>query len=346
MYDELRITLILITTLYLSDLGIKRMILWATSKGILDVPGERSSHSIATPTGGGIVIALVTIIVYLISSTILPSWFKFDIASFLIASIVIALIGWMDDLYSVSALWRFSIQSVVAVFMIVTVGLYDEIGIYDYSISLSWLGFPITFLWIVGLINAFNFMDGIDGNAGGISVVAGIFWCLISIYQGELSLFVLSILVIMSCFGFLMHNWHPAKIFMGDSGSTFLGFTFAVIPLFMYQSTGNIKIPIVGVLIVSPWIWDAIYTFLRRLFRKESVFTAHRTYMYQRLTTAGYSHSLGSAIYIALCMLTGMLGYIYITSTASRHLLIVLCCSIVLIGQLVLVLIAEGRQHS
>ena len=102
---------------------------------------------------------------------------------------------------------------------------------------------------------------------------------------------------------------------MGDSGSTFLGFTFAVLPLLMLKVTGNMNIPVAATLVVAPCIWDATYTFLRRLWRREPAFTAHRTYLYQRLSSSGYPHRVGALLYIVLSILTGFCAFLYVVVT-------------------------------
>ncbi|MDP6583120.1 MAG: adenylate/guanylate cyclase domain-containing protein, partial [Anaerolineales bacterium] len=224
-----------------------------------------------------------------------------------------------------ASIWRFGVQSVMALVIMLGVGVYDNISIPggDY-ISLGWLGYPLTFLWIVGLVNAYNFMDGIDGNAGGIGAVAGIVWAMISLYLNQPYLLILSLLISVSCAGFLGHNWQPASIFMGDSGSTFLGFTFAVLPLLMLKVSGDMNIPVAATLVVAPWIWDATYTFLRRLWRREPAFTAHRTYLYQRLATSGYPHRSGALLYIALSLLTGLGAFLYIVVSGRWSLVLLL----------------------
>ena len=197
MFDNFLILIILAVAMYVSYWGVGRMSIWATNRGILDVPGERSSHMVATPIGGGAIIVLVTTVGYAITRLLMPNWNIPSIQYYLIASMVIALIGWLDDLYAVPAIWRFSVQSAMAIVIMLAVGVYDNIGVPGHEpVNLGWLGYPLTFLWIVGLVNAYNFMDGIDGNAGGIGAVAGIVWAMISLYFSQPSLLILSLLIL------------------------------------------------------------------------------------------------------------------------------------------------------
>ncbi|HCU80966.1 MAG: hypothetical protein CL789_04505 [Chloroflexi bacterium] len=345
MFDNFLILIILAVAMYVSYWGVGRMSIWATNRGILDIPGERSSHMVATPIGGGAIIVLVTTVGYAITRLLMPNWNIPSIQYYLIASMVIALIGWLDDLYAVPAIWRFSVQSAMAIVIMLAVGVYDNIGVPGHEpVNLGWLGYPLTFLWIVGLVNAYNFMDGIDGNAGGIGAVAGIVWAMISLYFSQPSLLILSLLIAASCLGFLGHNWQPASIFMGDSGSTFLGFTFAVLPLLMLNVSDDINIPVAATLVAAPWIWDATYTFLRRLWRREPAFTAHRTYLYQRLASSGYPHRVGAILYIFLSLLTGLSALFYLVATEGWSFFWLALTLLLLIVQLVIVLVSELRQ--
>ena len=109
MFDNFLILIILAVAMYVSYWGVGRMSIWATNRGILDIPGERSSHMVATPIGGGAIIVLVTTVGYAITRLLMPNWNIPSIQYYLIASMVIALIGWLDDLYAVPAIWRFSV---------------------------------------------------------------------------------------------------------------------------------------------------------------------------------------------------------------------------------------------
>ncbi|MCX6038443.1 MAG: glycosyl transferase, partial [Chloroflexi bacterium] len=169
------------------------------------------------------------------------------------------------------------------------------------TINLGWLGLAITFLWIVGLINAYNFMDGIDGIAGGQAVVAGLGWIVLGWLGNQTLVVALGLLLAASSLGFLGYNWPPAKIFMGDVGSAFLGYTFAVLPVVAVQR--DPRFALAGVLLVWPFVFDAAFTFLRRLLHRENVFTAHRSHLYQRLVATGFSHKTVASLYIGLAIM-------------------------------------------
>jgi UDP-N-acetylmuramyl pentapeptide phosphotransferase/UDP-N-acetylglucosamine-1-phosphate transferase len=146
-------------------------------------------------------------------------------------------------------------------------------------------------------------MDGIDGMAGGVAFAAGLGWVLLTSnipYLANSFVFWIALAIAAGSLGFLAHNWHPAKIFMGDVASTFLGYTFAVLPLMAANAEGDALM--LGTLLMWTIIMDAGVTFIRRALKRENVFAAHRTHVYQRLITGGYTHSSVSTMYIILTL--------------------------------------------
>jgi UDP-N-acetylmuramyl pentapeptide phosphotransferase/UDP-N-acetylglucosamine-1-phosphate transferase len=295
----------------LSYVGVIAICNLAERHKILDIPNERSSHSISSPRGGGLAIVLVTLG---------GLWLSFGLSSIIgfralvaytIGAILIAGISWLDDLRSQPSWLRFTIHSTGALLAIYAFGplpLGRLLGLTD-PVNF-WLSLGITFLWIVGLTNAYNFMDGIDGIAGGQAVVAGVVLAVLGWFTSNVALQVLGSVVAASSLGFLLHNWSPARIFMGDVGSAFLGFTFAVVPLLVNAGlAGNEKSlgrAIAVGLPLWPFIFDSLFTFVRRLSLGENVFSAHRSHLYQRLVILGYSHQSVSLLYIALAAVGGI----------------------------------------
>ena len=154
------------------------------------------------------------------------------LASYLIGAALIAGISWLDDIRTLPSWVRLATHSLGAALAIAGCGAWDTVTLpITGPVALGGLGTIVTFLWIVGLTNAYNFMDGIDGIAGSQAAVAGIGWALIGGSAGQPLILMLGLLVAATALGFLRHNWSPARIFMGDVGSTFLGYTFATLPL-------------------------------------------------------------------------------------------------------------------
>lgn len=287
------------TVSYLAVAGLRR---WIGSRW-LDIPNERSSHTQPTPRGGGLAIVIVALVgswlalPFVCSSVTTWQWLAFSTGALLIVSI-----SWLDDLLSLSTRVRFAVHLVGAVLAVLAFGAWKEIVLPGMgSFSLDWIGWPLTLLWIVGLTNAYNFMDGIDGIAGGQAIVAGAGWAIIGIIGSNPLLCIIGILLAASCLGFLGHNWPPAKIFMGDVGSAFLGYTFAVLPVI--AARGNARFMLIGILFVWPFVFDTAFTFVRRLIKRENVFTAHRSHLYQRLVISGFSHQTVTLLYVALSLI-------------------------------------------
>jgi UDP-N-acetylmuramyl pentapeptide phosphotransferase/UDP-N-acetylglucosamine-1-phosphate transferase len=179
----------------------------------------------------------------------------------------------------------------------------------------AWLGIVVTVVWIVGLTNVYNFMDGIDGIAAVQGVVAGIAWAVAGAWMGAGVVLLFGFVLAGACAGFLVHNWTPAKIFMGDVGSAFLGFTYAVLPILVVSElprlAGTLQpgiVPGFAILVVWPFVGDGLLTFVRRVLRGEPVWKAHRSHLYQRLVQTGWSHAGVSLLYGGWCVVGALAG--------------------------------------
>ena len=173
----------------------------------------------------------------------------------------------------------------------------------------------LTVIWITALVNAYNFMDGIDGLAGGHAVISGVGWAIIGMLAGAQDVVAIGSLVAAAAAGFLVHNWPPAKVFMGDAGSSFLGFLFGAVALLVRgEDTRAVHW---AVLLTWPLLFDTGFTLLRRIRRRENILLAHRSHLYQRLTATGMAHSQVSLLYSALAVL-GVFGAVAIASGWPR----------------------------
>lgn len=292
----------------LSYLGVILIRRQAVKRRVLDHPNERSLHSIPTPRGGGLAIVVLVVGVVLVYAAI--NGFDRRSLAFIAAGILVAWLGWRDDVHHLSARVRFGVQALAVVITMLGLGYFTSVTIPLLGEwHLGWFGIPVTFLWILGLINAYNFMDGLDGFAGGVALAAGLGWMLLSSRVGGLEnplAFWIALTIAAGSLGFLGHNWPPARIFMGDVCSTFLGFSFAVLPLVSAGQGGDALM--FGTAILWAFIMDAGLTFLRRLLRREDVLAAHRTHLYQRLVITGIRPVAVSLLFILLTLLGGGLS--------------------------------------
>lgn len=304
-------------TAVVSAIGVYFVRKWTLGKGMLDIPNERSSHNEPTPRGGGIVIATVSLAAFAICTQIFGTAIPYG---FLVGAALVVAVSWIDDLRDLPAYIRIAVHTLAAAILLVTNGSYPIFwGTQPTEISGS-LEFVVSLIFIVWLINAYNFMDGIDGIAGVQSLAASAGWCAIGILAGDVRIAVLACVVFATSAGFLVFNWQPAKIFMGDAGSAFLGFAFAGIGLLAVPGSAvrTIGLP-VGCLLVWPFLFDAFYTLVKRLIRREKIWHAHRNHIYQKLVTRRFSHATVAAFYGILAV---SIAVITVTMPAIGHDLI------------------------
>lgn len=295
--------------------GVRRFRRWSLRRRLLDVPNERSSHTAPTPRGGGLIIVIVSLAGYALAANFLSNNFH---TSYLLGAVLIALVSWLDDLYTVSFVWRFLIHSLAAALVIFNLGYFDAIGAPLFqNFNLGLIGLPLTFFWIVWLTNAYNFMDGIDGIAGMQALTAGIGWLLVGKIFGLPATAVYGGVIAFSSLGFLILNWQPAKIFMGDVGSAFLGYSFAVLPLLAQNEAGansevqRFLLPS-AVFLVWLFVFDTLWTFARRVLNREKVWQAHRGHIYQKFVIGGFSHRFIAGLYGLLSTINVGLTLLYL----------------------------------
>ena len=274
---------------------------------LIDVPNERSSHTTPTPRGGGVAISGLTLLGFAIAA----AYWHFAAVptiAFIAGGAIVATVSFVDDVRSLNAATRFVAQLAAAALIVIGCGWWREIAIGGRFLPLGLAGIAVTIVWIAGLTNAYNFMDGIDGIAGAQAVVAAAGWIAIGWLTGNVPMEIVGALVAGSSAGFLMRNWPPARIFMGDVGSAFLGFTFAAMPFFGGVRAPELTVP--AALLVWPFVFDSTFTLIRRALRGENVVRAHRSHLYQRLNIAGYSHRFVTTLYGALALVTAALAVI------------------------------------
>lgn len=297
---------------------------WALVEGIrrlaiLDQPNQRSSHTRPTPRGGGLAITALTLLsatAYLLFGEL--GQVRAAGFAYLGGALLIAAISWLDDLRTVSNRVRFACHILGAILVIVVAGDTRATLPGPGGWQLPWWALGCLLLpWIVGLTNIYNFLDGIDGIAGGQAIVAAGWWLAIGQTRDLPLVTTLALAVAASSAGFLLHNWSPASIFMGDVGSTFLGFTFATLPLLGLKEGGPPELLIGGILLVWPFLFDGGLTIVRRALRGENIFQAHRSHLYQRLVIRGWSHRAVSGLYIGYAIVSGACGYAIIAGQTS-----------------------------
>jgi len=291
---------------------------YALKKSFVADVNERSSHTLATPHGGGIAIAIS----WFVGLCYLYFYDEIEANLFyaLMLGVVIAVLGFLDDLYELSARFRILVQSTVAVTALFILGGLESLNLGFILIENQIVTNLFAYLLIVWFINLYNFLDGIDGYAASEAVflaLAGF------ILFGSSHFLVLGAAV----FGFLLWNWQRAKIFMGDVGSTLLGYTVAIFSIY-YANELNTNL----------WIWitlfgvfwfDATFTLLKRVKNGENLAQAHKQHVYQRLTQDGWSHERVVIASMVINMLLFLLVYFMSNLFAAFTISLVLLYSIV-----------------
>jgi len=295
--------------------GIEAIRRYAIRRRVLDVPNSRSSHSRAIPRGGGVVIAAATLLSLVTAAAVESLALSPAIIAYLLGATVIATVGWLDDVRDMSTMFRLLAQLAAAALLLLGAGWWGEAVLpLAGHVSLGWAGVPLALLWIVGMTNAYNFMDGVDGIAGGQAVVAGAAWALIGLATSAPVAAAIGLAVALSSAAFLLHNWSPARIFMGDAGSGFLGFTFAALPFVLVGTSAQaddhlrLRLPLAAALLVWPFVLDALFTMGRRRIKGEQVLQAHRSHLYQRLALAGMGHRSVAMLYTGLALIGALLA--------------------------------------
>lgn len=308
-----------LTAFVLSGLLVGALRSFTLRRKLLDVANDRSLHHTPTPRGGGAAISTLTLLLL------------FGIAlsfSDLSVPLLVAYIAMGAMLTGVSLYddWVKAVPTKVRLLFHLAAGLIVAgmtfalrppvmaipiPGVMLVSVT-GVIAFGLVTIWITGFTNMFNFMDGIDGIAGLQAVLAGAGWSILFLLEGESTLTLISLLVAATSAGFLVHNTAPARIFMGDSGSVFLGFTLASLPVLGFVGTGNPDIFVVGAMLVLPFVVDASYTIVKRWRSGENVLEAHRKHLYQRLILRGHTHGGVTGLYGVMgviCVASGVLYY-------------------------------------
>ncbi len=279
-----------------SFVGVALYRRWSLRRNVVDVPNERSSHSVPTPRGGGIVIVFLVLSVYAAYVPLSGGELNFR---FIGGALLVAAVSFVDDFRHVPAPIRLFVQAIAA--GLVWQGGGFEIGAGSLGQA---AGMVVTVGWIVWMTNAYNFMDGIDGIAGVQAVTAGICWAILGYFGESAALTVLGLAISSASLGFLVHNWSPAKIFMGDVGAAVLGFVFAAMPFVdasaLPKAPSENALKWAAVLAVWLFVFDSVLTLVRRIISLEPVWQAHRRHIYQRLVQTGMTHAAVTTLYAIL----------------------------------------------
>ena len=270
---------------------------------MLDSPNERTLHQGLVPRGGGLSIVITMLLALLL---LWLGWRLPVIPYLFLTVIILGVLGWLDDRHSLGPLLKVGIQLGVGMIVITYIGMIEEVEIAGYKIVFGAAAAIFSALWLVWLTNVFNFMDGIDGIAASYTAVIACVMGIWFVLDDNSALALFCYIMMAAALGFLIWNWTPARIFMGDVGSITLGGVFAALAIF---GNSSYDVPITAYMILfGVFLFDTVVTLFRRLLQGKTVWQPHREHYYQRAVALGFSHAQVTVMVILITIVLAVLA--------------------------------------
>ncbi|MGM0378993.1 MAG: glycosyltransferase family 4 protein [Bacillota bacterium] len=304
--------------------------------GAVDFPkDERKIHKKPIPRLGGTAIFIAVFLGMLIFSNYLTN-IKIGI---ILGGIIIVLTGILDDIYTLSAKTKLFLQILSAIVVVgfgVRIEIFTDIFNNSKYIYLGMLSFPVTVFWIVGITNTVNLIDGLDGLAAGTAIIASISLIYISLINNRIETAILLVLLTGATFGFLPYNFNPAKVFMGDCGSLFLGYFLAVTSILGAVKSATVVTYLLPIVVLGLPIFDTSFAILRRYINKKPIMEPDRGHLHHRLLDIGLKHKQAVLVLYLISLLLGSAATFYFT---NRY--IISYITITLVGIIVFIPISQ-----
>ena len=319
----------------------------ATWFGAIDVPKDnRRMHKVPIPRMGGLAIFMG----FLLASLIFCPELDREIQSILLGAVIIVILGVFDDKYTLGAKLKLVVQILAASIVV----FYGDLRIdrltnpFGNSLYSYWdfgvLAYPITIIWIVAITNAVNFIDGLDGLACGVSFISSLNLLVITLLVSDAKVSIIMAALAGACLGFVPFNFNPAKIFMGDTGSTFLGFMLATVSIQGLFKAHTVISFIVPFLLLGLPIFDICFAIIRRVASGRSPMEADRGHFHHRLIDMGFSQKQSVAIAYVLTGILGLAAVLLTVSGAMRTL--ILLGSFFVVGAIGMNVIMNGMPRA
>lgn len=298
--------------------------------GAIDVPKDnRRMHKKPVPRLGGLAIFMGFMVSILLFASI-----DHEMQGILLGAVIIVVLGVVDDMTPLRAYFKFIVQIVaalVAVFHGVVIETLSNPNIFSQSPywNLGWIAIPVTVLWIVGITNAVNLIDGLDGLACGVSTISALTMLVIALLVSESGVAVIMASLVGACLGFMPYNRNPAKMFMGDTGSTFLGYILATISiqgLFKYYAIVSFAVPF---LILGLPMFDTLFAIIRRLAHGQNPMAPDRGHIHHRLIDMGLNQKQAVAALYVVSSILGLSAVVLTASGAVKAMLLMMTLIIV-----------------
>lgn len=298
---------------------------FAQKVGAMDIPGEeRRVHDHPIPRMGGLAIFLGFILSVLLFADI-----NRQMQGILLGCVIIVATGAIDDIISLNAWVKLFMQilaAVVAVLHGVEINVLANPAIWSSKeyLILGGLSIPITILWIVGITNSVNLIDGLDGLAVGVSTISSLTMLIIALVVSDSSVAIVLAALVGACVGFMPYNLNPAKIFMGDTGALLLGYvlaTMSILGLFKFYAVVSFAVPLLAVAVP---LFDTVFAFCRRLIKGQSPFHADRGHFHHRLIDMGLNQKQAVAVLYSISGILGLAAVLITTSGEIKALILIL----------------------
>lgn len=313
----------LIVTLLVTPFVIKL----AYKIGAIDKTNHRKVHKKIMPRMGGLAIFIGVIAGYFATGL-----YNEKITAISIGGILIIMLGILDDIYELSAKIKFFAQVIIAS-IVVSTGLtidFISIPLVVEKLQLGWLSYPITILWIVAITNAINLIDGLDGLAAGISSIGIATVAIMAMFAGKELILALALIVLGSTIGFLFYNFHPAKIFMGDTGALFLGYSISILSLLGLFKSVTLFSFVIPIIILGVPIFDTAFAILRRFINKQPISAPDKAHLHHKMMALGLSHKNTVLVLYAVSILFSILAVILSSATIWVSITIIFCLLILI----------------
>ena len=286
---------------------------------VVDMPGHRKVHKVPIPTLGGLAIFFS----FLAGLLIIQPQSSYHLA-IVIGALLMIILGFMDDLYHLTAKAKFLFQVTIACLVV----FWGDLQVsfinlpFGGQLEFGWLSIIVTIFWIVGITNAINLIDGLDGLSAGISAIVLLTIGSMAIIMDNVYVLSMSIILFWSILGFLPYNFHPAKTFMGDTGSLFLGYMIAVLSLLGFKNVTFISF-VIPILILAVPIFDTIVAIIRRLVQKRPIASPDSSHLHHKLLQLGMTHRQAVLFMYLLSSLFSFAAILFSMSTVWGAILIV-----------------------
>jgi len=297
--------------------------------GAIDQPNARKVHSKPMPRLGGTGIFVAFVVVILATQDLAPS-----LMGILLGGLTVFLVGVFDDIYRLSP-WTKLAAQIIAALIAVYFGVRVHVmtNPFDGVFQLGALSIPLTLLWVIGITNAVNLIDGLDGLAGGVCAIAAITIGVVAWKGDQAAIAYVALVLAGAIAGFLPHNFHPARIFMGDSGSMFLGFVLACLSISGLAKGATLISLCIPVIILGIPVFDTLFAIIRRVNNQTPIFGADKAHLHHRLMDMGMSHQRSVLIiYIVSALLGGAAVVMTYVSSPKALLILAVVLALIIIG--------------